>query len=169
VSGIVIAARFASRLERRSHPQVTSELAALRDAAENAARVALGSAATKRPYTLEDQLGHLTRLVEQSRRLVEQVSAELEARAATAARLQQEAKDAEALAAINKEQADAIKRVMDADLVASREAFETEMAKRLQQNSVEIRKNVRRDTIWIALGSFIAGGGLTLVITVLVR
>lgn len=90
--------------------------------------------------------------------LVEQVSAELEARVATAQKLQEEARQAEELASINREQAEAIRRLMNADLAAT-----------LKANDVAIRKDIRKDAIRIGVGSFFAGGGLTLLITLLVH
>lgn len=85
-----------------------------------------------------------------SARLVEQVSAELDARAATARHLQEEAKSAEALAALHKVQADAVKRMIDAELATT-------------------RRGIRRDNVIVAIGSFIAGGGLTLAVTLFVH
>ena len=86
----------------------------------------------------------------QSARLVEQVSAELDARAATARQLQEDAKAAEALAALHKDQADAIRRMMDAELATT-------------------AKGIRRDSIVIGIASFVAGGGLTLLVTLFVH
>src|SRR5262245_21881910 len=100
--------------------------ATLRDAgaAFDNLQVTEGSTDEQRLDTLEDQLGLLSDLMAQSRRMVDQVSAELDARAATARRLQEEVKEAEALAAINREQADAIRRLMDTELQANRESLE---------------------------------------------
>ena len=50
------------------------------------------------------------------------------------------------------------RRLMDADLAA-----------KLVENSATIRKDVRKDSIRIGIGSFFAGGGLTLLITLLVH
>ena len=105
----------------------------------------------------------------QSRILVEQVSAELDARAATARQLQEEVKEAEALAAIPSEQADTIRRLMDAELDANRKAMAAELTAKLAENSAAVRKDVRKDAIRIGIGSFIAGGGLTFLITLLVH
>jgi hypothetical protein len=60
---------------------------------ESASRVAAQAA----QVTLEGKLDSLSNSMRQSAKLVEEVSAELEARGATARRLQQEAQDAEAL------------------------------------------------------------------------
>jgi predicted nucleic acid-binding Zn-ribbon protein len=112
----------------------------------------------RRELTLEERLAELSDLMGRSSTLVEQVSAELEARAATAQRLRDEAKQAEELASINREQAEAIRRLMDAELAA-----------KLTENGAAIRKDVRKDTIRVGVGSFVAGGGLTLLITLLVH
>jgi hypothetical protein len=85
-----------------------------------------------------------------SARLVEQVSAELEARAATAKKLKEEAEAAETLASIHKEQAAAIQRLLDAELEGT-------------------ARRIRRDSIIIGIASFVAGGGLTLLVTLLVH
>jgi hypothetical protein len=86
----------------------------------------------------------------QSARLVEQVSAELDARAATVRQLQEDAEAAEALAALHKDQADAVRRMIDAELGGS-------------------EKRIRRDSIVIGMFSFIAGVGATIVVTLLVH
>ncbi len=100
--------------------------------------------------TLEERLAELADLMIRSATLVEQASAELDARAATAQKLQEEAKQAEELASVNREQAEAIRKLVDAEL-----------AERLTDNGAAIRKDVRRDAIRIGLGSFVAGDGLT--------
>lgn len=123
----------------------------------------------QRQETLEDRLGHLSELMGQSRILVEQVSAELDARAATARQLQEEVKEAEALAVIHREQADAIRRLIDAELEANRKAMADELTAKLTENSTAVRKDVRKDAIRIGIGSFVAGGGLTFLITLLVH
>lgn len=100
--------------------------------------------------TLEDRLSQLSKSMQQSARLVEQVSAELDARAATARQLQKEAEDAEALAALHKDQADAVRRMIDSELATA-------------------TRRIRSDSIKIGIASFIAGGGLTLLVTLLVH
>ena len=114
--------------------------------------------AGERDLTLEERLAELTDLMGRSSILVEQVSAELDARVATAQKLQEEARQAEELASINREQAEAIRRLMNADLAAT-----------LKDNGTTIRRDIRKDAIRIGVGSFIAGGGLTLLITLLVH
>jgi uncharacterized membrane-anchored protein YhcB (DUF1043 family) len=100
--------------------------------------------------TLEERLDELSKSMRQSARLVEQVSAELDARAASARQLQEDAKTAEALAALHKDQADAIRRTIDAELAST-------------------AKRIRSDSIKIGIASFVAGGGLTLVVTLFVH
>ena len=100
--------------------------------------------------TLEDRLEELSKSMRNSAKLVEQVSAELDTRAAIARKLKEEAETAEALAAINKEQAEAIRRLMDAELEGA-------------------ARRIRRDSIVIGIASFIAGGGVSFLITLLVH
>lgn len=66
--------------------------------------------------TLEDRLDELSASMRDSARLVEQVSAELDARAVTARRLKEEAEAAEALAWLHREQAEAVRRMVNAEL-----------------------------------------------------
>ena len=100
--------------------------------------------------TLEERLDELSESMKNSARLVEQVSAELDARAATARKLQQEATAAQALAEIHKEQAEAIRRLLDVELEHS-------------------ERRIRRDSIFIGIGSFIAGGGVSFIVTLFVH
>jgi hypothetical protein len=86
----------------------------------------------------------------ESARLVEEVSAELDARAATAKRLQQEAETAAMLASLHRNQADAVRRMIDAELART-------------------ARGIRRDSIVIGIASFIAGAGVTLLVTLLVH
>jgi uncharacterized membrane protein YheB (UPF0754 family) len=70
--------------------------------------------------TLEDRLEELSKSMQNSARLVEQLSAELDARLATAKKLQEEAAAAQALAEIiHKEHAEAIRRLLDTELEGS--------------------------------------------------
>ncbi len=130
----------------------------LRRLFRGSAVVSLSSDAVDSPLTLEGRLAQLTDLMGQSSILVEQVSAELDATAATARKLQEEAASAEALAAMNRDQAEAVRRLLDAEL-----------ATKLAENSAGIRKDVRKDALKIGLGSFVAGGGLTYLVTLLVH
>jgi hypothetical protein len=123
-----------------------------------ASLVETAPSAGERELTLEERLTELTDLMRRSSILVEQVSAELDARVATAQKLQEEVRQAEELASINREQAEAIRRVMNADLAAT-----------LKDNDTNIRRDIRKDAIRIGVGSFIAGGGLTLLIALLVH
>ena len=100
--------------------------------------------------TLEERLDELSKSMRNSARLVEQVSSELEARAATAKRLKEEAETAEALAGLHKDQAEAVRRMLDAELVTT-------------------ARRIRSDSIKIGVASFVAGGGLTFVVTLLVH
>jgi hypothetical protein len=85
-----------------------------------------------------------------SAKLVEQISAELDARATTVKKIQQDTKDAEALAAIYKDQAAAIHRLMDAELEGT-------------------ARRIRRDSVVIGAASPIAGGGVSLLVRLLVH
>ena len=92
--------------------------------------------------------------MQESARLVEQVTADLDARAVTARRLQEEAEQAKAVAALNKEQAEAVQRLI-------RSEMSDELAAKDRRNF--------RDNIRLAVISLIAGGLISLVITLLVH
>jgi hypothetical protein len=81
---------------------------------------------------------------------VHQVTAELDARAATAARLKEEAETAEAISRLHKEESEAVRRMLDAQL-------ET------------VAHKIHADSIRIGIASFVAGAGVTLLITLLVH
>jgi len=100
--------------------------------------------------TLEGRLDELSASMRKSAQLVQQVSAELDARAATARQLKEEAEAAQAIAALHKEQADAIRKMMDVELA----------------NSV---RRIRSDSIKIGVASFVAGGGVSFVVTLVVH
>jgi hypothetical protein len=100
--------------------------------------------------TVEERLAELSKTMQRSALLVEQVSAELDARAATARQLQEDAKTAEALAALHKDQADAVRRMIDAELAVS-------------------TRRIHSDSIKIGIVSFVAGGFLTLAVTLFVH
>lgn len=104
--------------------------------------------------TLEQKIQRLSDSMQESAKLVEQVSAELDARALTAQQLQEEAEQAKALAAINKQQAEAVQRLVRAGM---------------EQELTETRQDIRRDSVRVAILSFIAGGLVTLLITLLVH
>jgi hypothetical protein len=129
---VIVAAVITGRVTRRSR--------------EIEAKVEKGTAQA----TLDGRLDELSKSMQQSARLVDQLSAELEARAATARQLQQDAQSAEALAALHKEQSDAIRRLMDAEWATT-------------------ANRIRADSIRLGIASFIAGGGLTLVVTLFVH
>jgi len=67
--------------------------------------------------TLEQKLQSLSASMQESARLVEQVSAELEARMLTVKQLQEEAEQAHTLAEINKAQAEAVQRMIQSGIV----------------------------------------------------
>jgi hypothetical protein len=100
--------------------------------------------------TIEERFNELSKSMRDSARLVEQLSAELDARAATAKRLKEEADAAEALAKVNKEQADAIRRMMDVEL------------------AVAARRN-RKEAIALGILFFLLGGGVTVLVTLLIH
>lgn len=81
---------------------------------------------------------------------MEQISAELNARAATARKLQAEARDAEALNQLTKEQAEAVGRLVHAEVDGS-------------------ERRIRRDSVLIGLLWFIAGVAATIGVTLLVH
>ena len=100
--------------------------------------------------SLEERLDELSKSMRDSARLVAEVSAELTARAATAKRLKEEAETAEALASMHKTQAEAVRRMMDVELATA-------------------ARRIRSDTIKISIISFVAGGGVTFFVTLLVH
>jgi hypothetical protein len=100
--------------------------------------------------TLEDRLDELSKSMRDSARLVEQVSSELDARAATARRLKEEAQAAEALAGLHKEQTEAVRRMVNAELAGA-------------------TRSIRKDSIKIGIAAFVAGGGVTFAVTLLVH
>jgi hypothetical protein len=91
------------------------------------------------PKALEQQLDDLADSMRKSARLVEQISTELDARAATARRLKEEAETAEAVARLHKEETAAIQRMLDTQLEGA-------------------ARRIRGDSIKISIASFLAGG-----------
>lgn len=67
---------------------------------------------TAQEVTLEQRLDALARTMRESSRLLQQVSAEIEVRAATAERLKDEAQTAEQLAKLNQAQAEAVAKLV---------------------------------------------------------
>jgi uncharacterized membrane-anchored protein YhcB (DUF1043 family) len=104
--------------------------------------------------TLDERLDQLSASLAQSARLVEKITAELDAQASTARRLQREAADAEAIAAVHKDQTEAVRRLLRSEIT-------TELAR--------TQRHIFRDSVKIAIGSFVLGGALTLVVTLLVH
>ena len=113
-------------------------------------RTKADAAAAVSQETLEHRLEELAASTRTSARLVEQVSAELDARAATAKRLEQEADATDSPAKLRAEHADTMRRMLDAELAGA-------------------ARGIRRDSIAIAITSFVAGGGVALVVTLLVH
>jgi hypothetical protein len=111
-------------------------------------RARLRRAATER--SVEDRLLELSKSMQDSARLMSEVTAELDARTITAKKLQDDAATAKAAAEINREQANAIRRMLDSELSNAARA-------------------IRTDSIRIGIASFIAGGGVSFLITLLVH
>jgi biopolymer transport protein ExbB/TolQ len=104
--------------------------------------------------SLEMKIERLAESMRDSAQLVEQVSADLNARAITAQKLKDEAANAKALAALNKDQADAVRRLL-----------RSEMTDELASTG----RRIFRDSVRIAIVFFIAGGIVSLLITLLVH
>ena len=102
------------------------------------------------PETLNQRLERLATSIRESARLAEEVSAEVDLRAAAVRELDEKAREAEALAALNRDQADAVQRLVDASVGNA-------------------RKGIRRDSIVIGVASFVAGAGASLLVTLLVH
>lgn len=106
--------------------------------------------ARQSPQSLDRRLNRLARSIRESARLAEEVSAEVEVRAAAVQKLEEQAREAEALAALNEEQADAVRHVVDASIASA-------------------GRRIRRDSIWIGAATFVLGAGVTLLVTLLVH
>ena len=100
--------------------------------------------------TLEVIIGELSKTMEASAQLIGRIQAELEARATAVRKLEVDAGTAEMLAAINSDQAQAIRRLLDAEL----------------HNTTG---RIRRDSVIISISSFVAGAGVTILVTLLVH
>jgi t-SNARE complex subunit (syntaxin) len=100
--------------------------------------------------TLEERLDELSQSMQESAELMEEVQAELDARAALVKKLKEEAQDAEALAVLPREQVEATRRMMDSQLDGT-------------------VRGIRKNNILIGIVSFAAGGCVTLVVTILVH
>jgi hypothetical protein len=143
IAGLILAALAAGAAATAASDLLPSLLPWLRNRRSRTAEAAPSK-------TLEDRLDELSKSMQDSARLVEQISAELDARATTVKRLQEDAKAAEALAGLHKEQVEAVRRMMDAELEGN-------------------ARRIRRDTIIIGFGSFVAGGAVSFVITLFVH
>jgi methyl-accepting chemotaxis protein len=100
--------------------------------------------------TLDGRLDRLARSIQDSARLAEEVSAEVEVRAAAVRELEQKAREAEALAALNQEQAEAVRRLVDASMMTA-------------------EKHIHSDSLKYAIASFVAGATASLLVTLLVH
>jgi hypothetical protein len=74
--------------------------------------------AASQNLTLEDQIDRLQDQMKSSAQLIEQISAEMEVRAKTAASLKAEAEQAQQLASLHREQQDAVMRAVRAEMAA---------------------------------------------------
>jgi hypothetical protein len=100
--------------------------------------------------SLEQRLDDLAASMRESAQIVQQVSAELEARAVTAKRLREEGEAAKALSRLHKEESEAVSRMLQAQLeTATRE--------------------IRRDSIRIGIVSFAGGAAASFLVTLLVH
>jgi biopolymer transport protein ExbB/TolQ len=106
------------------------------------------------PETLDERLDKLSASFRESARLVEQVSAELDARAVTARQLEQRAQDARALAAQHTEQVDAMRRLLRSEMKAELTSAE---------------RHIFRDSLKVAIASFVLGAAASVLITLLVH
>jgi hypothetical protein len=129
-----------------------SLLAALLDLRNEASAVEAHEA--PEPDSLERKIGLLLDSMRQSATLVEQVSAELDARALAVRRLQEDANQARVLAEMNKEQAQAVQRIIQSGMGSQLSAT---------------RREIFRDSVRLAVISFFAGGLITLLVTLLVH
>ena len=126
-------------------------LDARRKSATSASEI-VDTAATQN--SLEEKIQMLLQSMQESAKLVEQVSAELDARAVTARQLQEEAKQAKAEAELNKEQAETVRRLVRSQMSSI--------------SSAESRKNFR-DSVRLSIVFLIAGGLISALITLLVH
>jgi hypothetical protein len=123
-----------------------------------------------RPYTtVDDRLRELSESMQRSAELVDQVSSELAARAATARELKEEAENAEAFAALHKEQTDAVRKLLEADRAAAAQQQADDIRRTMEAELEAQARRIRSDSIKIGIASFVAGGGLTLLVTLLVH
>lgn len=99
---------------------------------------------------LGTRLAQLAVSMRTSAKLVEQISAELDARAATAERLKSEAETAEAIARLHAAETEAVRRMLDAQMEGQ-------------------ARRIRRDAIRIGIAGFMAGVAATILVTLLVH
>jgi negative regulator of replication initiation len=106
------------------------------------------------PAALDERLDKLSASFGESARLVEQISAELDARAVTARQLEQRAQDATALAAQHEEQVEAMRRLLRSEMKAELTTAE---------------RHILRDSLKVAIASFALGAAASVLITLLVH
>jgi len=104
--------------------------------------------------TLDERLDRLSGSLRESARLVEEVSAELDARAVMARQLERQAQDARALAAQNEEQVEAVRRLLRSEMQAELATAE---------------RHIFRDSLRVAIASFVFGAAVSVVVTLLVH
>ncbi len=104
--------------------------------------------------TLDERLDRLSGSLRESARLVEEVSAELDARAVMARQLERQAQDARALAAQNEEQVEAVRRLLRSEMQAELATAE---------------RHIFRDSLRVAIASFVLGAAVSVIITLLVH
>jgi hypothetical protein len=104
----------------------------------------------EKPKALEQRLDDLANSMKESARLVEQISAELAAQAASARQLKEEAETAEAIARLHKEETAAIQRLLDTQLEGA-------------------ARRIRGDSIKLSIIFFFAGSVVTYAVTLLVH
>jgi fatty acid/phospholipid biosynthesis enzyme len=100
--------------------------------------------------SLDGRIERLSRSMSVSAQLAGEVSAELAHRATAARKLEEKAKSAEALAAMNEEQAEAVRRLVDASMATA-------------------GNRIRSDSVKIGVASFVAGAAVSLLVTLLVH
>lgn len=122
---------------------ITAAISTTRDSPARAAAVVVQK-------TLEQRLDDLAASMRDSAQIVQQVSAELGARAATAKRLREEAETAEALSRLHKEESDAVGRMLHAQLEGA-------------------TREIRRDSIKFGIVWFVSGAAASFLVTLLVH
>jgi hypothetical protein len=102
------------------------------------------------PETLDGRLDRLAKSVRESARLASEVSAEVDLRAAAVRELEEKARDAEELTALNEDQAEPLRRLVQVSMATE-------------------GRRIRRGAIKIAIASFVAGAAVTLLVIFLIH